>query len=396
MRLPGLGIGVKCPLCLLEPARGGDFWWGIELSGRVLLARPGRKHSMKMIKGPAIFLAQFAADAAPFNSFDSICGWAASLGYNGVQIPSWDRRLLDLKKASESQTYADEVKGIASRHGLSITELSTHLQGQLVAVHPAYDTAFDGFAAPEVRGNPKARTEWAVDQVKRAILASKRLGLTVHATFSGALAWPYIYPWPQRPAGLVEAAFDELAKRWRPILDYADEHGVDLAYEIHPGEDLHDGVSYEMFLDRVNNHKRANLLYDPSHFVLQQLDYLDYIDIYHARIKAFHVKDAEFNPTGRQGVYGGFQSWVDRAGRFRSLGDGQVDFGAIFAKLTQYDYGSWAVLEWECALKHPEQGAREGAEFIKNHIIRVTEKAFDDFAGSGTDQQANRKMLGIS
>ncbi len=351
---------------------------------------------MKMIKGPAIFLAQFAADAAPFNSFDSICGWAASLGYKGVQIPSWDGRLFDLKKASESQTYADELKGIAARHGLSITELSTHLQGQLVAVHPAYDAAFDGFAAPEVRGNPKARTEWAVDQVKRAIVASKRLGLTAHATFSGALAWPYIYPWPQRPAGLVEAAFDELAKRWRPILDHADEHGVDLAYEIHPGEDLHDGVSYEMFLERVNNHKRANLLYDPSHFVLQQLDYLDYIDIYHARIKAFHVKDAEFNPTGRQGVYGGFQSWVDRAGRFRSLGDGQVDFGAIFSKLTQYDYGSWAVLEWECALKHPEQGAREGAEFINNHIIRVTEKAFDDFAGSGTDQQANRKMLGIS
>ncbi|MDD1531421.1 AP endonuclease [Bradyrhizobium sp. WBOS7] len=351
---------------------------------------------MRMIKGPAIFLAQFAGDAAPFNSLDAICGWAASLGYKGIQIPSWDGRLFDLTKASESQSYADEVKGIAARHGLAITELSTHLQGQLVAVHPAYDAAFDGFAAPEVRGNPKARTEWAVDQVRRAILASRRLGLSAQATFSGALAWPYVYPWPQRPAGLIETAFDELARRWRPILDYADEQGVDLAYEIHPGEDLHDGVSYEMFLERVNNHPRANLLYDPSHFVLQQLDYLDYIDIYHQRIKAFHVKDAEFNPTGRQGVYGGFQSWVDRAGRFRSLGDGQVDFGAIFSKLTQYDYGSWAVLEWECALKHPEQGAREGAEFIRNHIIEVTEKAFDDFAGSGTDAAANRKMLGIS
>jgi sugar phosphate isomerase/epimerase len=351
---------------------------------------------MKMIKGPAIFLAQFTADAAPLNSFDAICEWAASLGYEGIQIPSWEGRLFDLNKASESQDYADEVKGIAAEHGLSITELSTHLQGQLVAVHPAYDAAFDGFAVPEVRGNPKARTEWAVDQVKRAIRASGRLGLTTQATFSGALAWPYVYPWPQRPAGLIEAAFDELARRWRPILDYADEHGVDLAYEVHPGEDLHDGVSYEMFLDRVNGHSRANLLYDPSHLVLQQLDYLDYIDIYHQRIKAFHVKDAEFNPTGRQGVYGGFQSWVDRAGRFRSPGDGQIDFGAIFSKLTQYDYDSWAVLEWECALKHPEEGAREGAEFIKRHIIRVTEKPFDDFAGSGTDDQMNRKMLGIS
>jgi len=350
---------------------------------------------MKTIKGPAIFLAQFAGDAAPFNSFDAICEWAASLGYKGVQIPTWDGRLFDLKKASDSKDYADEVKGVAASHGLEITELSTHLQGQLVAVHPGYDAAFDGFAAPEVRGNPAARTQWANDQVRRAIRASKHLGLKAHATFSGALAWPYVYPWPQRPAGLVETAFDELAKRWTPLLDYADEHGVDICYEIHPGEDLHDGASYEMFLERVKNHARANLLYDPSHFVLQQLDYLDYIDIYHERIKAFHVKDAEFNPTGRQGVYGGYQSWVDRAGRFRSLGDGQVDFGGIFSKLTAYDLDSWAVLEWECALKHPEDGAREGAEFIRHHIIRVTEKAFDDFAGAGTDDAANRKMLGL-
>jgi sugar phosphate isomerase/epimerase len=351
---------------------------------------------VKSIKGPAIFLAQFAGDTAPFNSFDAICEWASSLGYKGVQIPTWDARLFDVKKASDSKTYCDEIKGVAAQHGLEITELSTHLQGQLIAVHPAYDAAFDGFAAPEVRGNPSARTEWAVDQVKRALRASKHLGLKAHATFSGALAWPYVYPWPQRPAGLVEAAFDELARRWTPLLDYADENGVDVCYEIHPGEDLHDGVSYEMFLERVKNHARANLLYDPSHFLLQQLDYLDYIDIYHQRIKAFHVKDAEFNPTGRQGVYGGFQGWVNRAGRFRSLGDGQVDFGGIFSKLTAHDFDGWAVLEWECALKHPEDGAREGAEFIKHHIIRVTERAFDDFAGAGTDDLANRKMLGLA
>ena len=351
---------------------------------------------MKTIKGPAIFLAQFAGDSAPFNSFDAICGWAASLGYEGVQIPTWDGRLFDLKKASDSKDYCDEIAGTAASHGLAITELSTHLQGQLVAVHPVYDELMDGFAAPEVRGNPKARQEWAVDQLRRGIRASKHLGLSAHPTFSGALAWPFLYPFPQRPAGLVEAAFAELGKRWTPILDYADEHGVDLAYEIHPSEDLHDGVTFEMFLAEVNNHPRANLLYDPSHFVLQQLDYLDYIDIYHERIKAFHVKDAEFNPTGRQGVYGGFQGWVNRAGRFRSLGDGQVDFGAVFSKLTQYDYGSWAVLEWECALKHPEQGAAEGAPFIASHIIRVTERAFDDFADAGTDEAANRRILGIA
>ena len=351
---------------------------------------------MKTIKGPAIFLAQFAGDTAPFNSLPAIARWASGLGYKGVQIPSWDARLFDLQKAAESKTYCEEVKGTLAEHGLEITELSTHLQGQLVAVHPAYDTGFDGFAAPEVRGNPALRQQWAVEQMMLAAQASANLGLVAHVTFSGALAWPYLYSWPPRPAGLIESAFDELAKRWRPILDAFDHAGVDVCYEVHPGEDLHDGVSYEMFLERVQGHKRACLLYDPSHFVLQQLNYLDYIDYYHDRIKIFHVKDAEFNPTGKQGVYGGYQPWLQRAGRFRSLGDGQVDFAGIFSKLAQYDYPGWAVLEWECCIKHPEDGAREGAAFIRDHIIRVAERAFDDFAGGNVDTAANKKMLGIA
>ena len=351
---------------------------------------------MNKIKGPAIFLAQFVGEDEPFNSLDSICNWASSLGYKGVQIPSWDNRLIDLKKTSESKDYCDEIKGITKKHNVEITELSTHLQGQLVAVHPAYDTAFDGFAVPEVRGNPKARQEWAVNQLMMAAKASKNLGIDRHVTFSGALAWPYVYPWPQRPEGLIENAFNELSNRWKPILDQFDQNGVDLCYEIHPGEDLHDGITFEMFLEKVGNHKRCNMLYDPSHYILQNLDYLAHIDIYHEKIKMFHVKDAELNPTGKQGVYGGFQSWVNRAGRFRSLGDGQVDFKSIFSKLTSYGYDGWAVLEWECCLKHPEDGAREGAEFIKNHIINTTEKAFDDFAGSSADVKTNKKMLGIN
>jgi sugar phosphate isomerase/epimerase len=350
---------------------------------------------MRTLKGPALFLAQFTGDEAPFSSWAAITKWAADCGYVGVQVPSFDSRLFDLEQAAASKDWCDEFLGTGRENGVEVTELSTHLQGQLVAVHPAYDAAFDGFAAPEVRGNPKARQEWAVDQVKKALTASRNLGLTAQAAFSGALAWPYVYPWPQRPAGLIETAFDELAVRWRPILDHAEEMGVDICYEIHPGEDLHDGITYEMFLDRVGGHARAKMLYDPSHYVLQQLDYLDNLDVYADRIGMFHVKDAEFRPTGRQGVYGGYQSWVDRAGRFRSLGDGQVDFGAVFSKLAAMDFDGWAVVEWECALKHPEDGAREGAAFVRDHIIRVTEQAFDDFAGGGTDDAANRAMLGL-
>jgi sugar phosphate isomerase/epimerase len=366
-----------------------------EEADRLIRTRLEETKMAKTMKGPGIFLAQFAGDAAPFDSLQNITKWAAGLGYKGVQIPSWDGRIFDLKKAAESQAYCDEVKGICADAGVEITELSTHLQGQLVAVHPAYDVPFDAFAPAEVHNNPKARQRWAVEQVTMAARASRNLGLNASVSFSGALAFPYLYPWPQRPAGMIEEAFAELGRRWKPILDAYEEAGVDLCYEIHPGEDVFDGATFEMFLDQVGGHKRCNINYDPSHFLLQQLDYLAFIDIYHERIKAFHAKDAEFNPDGRQGVYSGYQSWIKRAGRFRSLGDGQVDFGAIFSKLAAYDYDSWAVLEWECALKHPEDGAAEGAPFIAAHIIRVTERSFDDFTAGKADLGAVRKLMGI-
>ena len=350
---------------------------------------------MKTLKGPGIFLAQFISDTAPYNSLENIGRWAQSIGYKGVQVPTSDPSYFDLQLAAESKTYADEISGKLKEIGLEITELSTHLQGQLIAVHPAYDQLFDGFAPEKVRQNPKARTEWATQQLLYAAKASSNLGLKAHATFSGSLLWHMVYPWPQRPAGLVETGFQELAKRWTPILNEFDKYGVDLCYEIHPGEDLHDGVSYERFLEACNQHPRACLLYDPSHLLLQGMDYLSYIDHYHERIKMFHVKDAEFNPNGKQGVYVGYSGWVERAGRFRSLGDGQVDFKSIFSKLAAYDFEGWAVLEWECALKNSLDGAIEGAEFIKNHIIPVTDKAFDDFVSTGTDEDFNKKILGI-
>ena len=351
--------------------------------------------TMNTIKGPGIFLAQFLGTEPPFNNLNDICAWVASMGYIGIQLPAIDPRIIDLDNASVSKDYCDELKGQIGAHGLEITELSTHLEGQLVAVHPTYNELFDSFAPKHLRGNYSERQKWAVGQLKKAAHASQNLGLTVHASFSGALLWPSMYPWPQRPSGLVQLGFKELAMRWKPILDEFDKCGVDIAYELHPGEDLHDGITFERFFEATGKHPRVNILYDPSHFVLQQLKYLDFIDNYHSHIKAFHVKDAEFNPTGKSGVYGGYQDWVDRPGRFRSLGDGQIDFKGIFSKLSQYGYKGWAVLEWECCIKSSDQGAREGAPFIKKHIIEVTEKAFDDFAASPSDENFNRKVLGI-
>jgi sugar phosphate isomerase/epimerase len=350
---------------------------------------------MKTIQGPALFIAQFIGDEPPFHSLDSIAAWAAGLGFKGLQLPSNDARFLDLQQAAESKSYCEDLLATLQKHNLALTEISTHLQGQLVAVHPAFDKLFAAFGPDTLRDRPSERQAWATEQMILAAKASRNLGLNAHATFSGALAWPYFYPWPQRPQGLIEEAFAELAKRWLPILNAFDEAGVDACFELHPGEDLHDGATFERFLEAVNHHSRAKILFDPSHYILQQLDYLAFLDLYHPLIRAFHAKDAEYRPNGRSGVYGGYQAWIDRPGRFRSLGDGQVDFGAVFSKLAQYDYPGWAVLEWEDCIKNGEDGAREGAAFIESHIIHVTSRAFDDFAGAGSDPALNRAILGL-
>ncbi len=345
------------------------------------------------MKGPAIFLAQFMRDEEPYNNLNNIGKWVAELGFKGVQIPGWDPRVIDLDKAAESKTYCDEYRGRLQEMGLEPTEVAAYLAGQVLAMHPSFETLFEAFHPAGLTGD--ARTEWAAGELKKCIYASVNLGTSVIPVLSGGFAWHTMYPWPQRPEGIIQEAFKELAKRWRPLLDLAYDKGAVFAYELHPGSDVYDGATYEMFLDYTDDHAAACLNYDPSHFVLQQLDYLEFIRLYGERIQGFHVKDAEFRPSGRVGVYGGYQSWAGRAGRFRSVGDGQVDFTRVFTLLTEAGYSSWAVLEWECCVKSPEQGAAEAAPFIARHIIETTEVAFDDFAGGQADLARNRKILGL-
>ena len=348
---------------------------------------------MSGIKGPGIFLAQFLRDDPPYNTIEGVGDWVAGLGFKGVQIPTWDSRVFDLDAAADSMAYCDDYLSLLDARGLEATELSGHLQGQVLATHPAYEEMFQPFY-PE--GMQKTeRVEWAMQQLKKVIRASSHMGLNTIPTLSGGFAWHMMYPWPQRPDGIIEEAFKELAALWKPLLNQAQDAGLVFTFELHPGSDVYDGATYEMFLDAVDDHPAACLNYDPSHFVLQQLDYLAFIQIYGERIKAFHVKDAEFRLNGRVGVYGGYQGWANRAGRFRSLGDGQVDFTQVFTLLTEAGFRGWAVLEWECCVKSPEQGAAESAPFIAQHIIDATDVAFDDFASGNTDIDRNRRLLGL-
>ena len=348
---------------------------------------------MSKIKGPAIFLAQFLRDEPPYDNINNIGKWVAGLGYKGIQIPGWDPRVIDIDKAAESKDYCDEYKGMLSEMGLEPTEVAGYLAGQVLAVHPAYEVMFEAFHPPGLSGD--ARTEWAASELEKCIHASVNMGTKNIPALSGGFAWHTVYPWPQRPPGIIDEAFKELTRRWRPLLDMANEHGRVFGYELHPGSDVYDGATLEMFLEATDHHPAVGVNYDPSHFLLQQLDYLHFIQLYGERISGFHVKDAEFQPDGRVGVYGGYQGWAGRAGRFRSLGDGQVDFKRVFTLMSEAGFDGWAVLEWECCIKSPEQGAAEGAPFIAEHLIETTEVAFDDFAGGESDDERNRKILGL-
>ncbi|MBR0797312.1 sugar phosphate isomerase/epimerase [Bradyrhizobium jicamae] len=349
----------------------------------------------RTMRGPGLFISQFIGAHPPFDTLGGLAEWAKELGFKALQIPVSDPRLKDLADLPEQDALA-RIESVISKAGMVVSEIAAQRSGQLLAVHPAYDETMDALAAPDVRGRPAARQAQAERDLRRAIGRAAATGAGKVVVFSGGLAWPYVYPYPPRPAGLVERAFDELARRWRPLLDDADRAGVDLCFELHPGQDLHDGVTFERFLACVDHHPRVKINYDPSHFLLQQMDYLGFIDRYHARIGAFHVKDAEFTPGAASGVYGGYQDWLDRPGRFRSVGDGQIDFRSIFDRLTRCGYDGWAVLEWECCLKNSGDGAREGAQFIERHIIRVSDRSFDAALGASMPAETIDHVLGIA
>jgi sugar phosphate isomerase/epimerase len=349
----------------------------------------------KTIRGPGLFISQFIGTDPPFDTLAGIAEWAKGLGFRALQIPVSDPRLKDLAGLSDKDAIA-KIESVMSKAGLVVSEIAAQRSGQLLAVHPAFDETMDALAAPDVRGRPAERQARAERDLRRAIARAASLGTKKVVAFSGGLAWPYFYPYPPRPAGLVERAFDELARRWRPLLDEADRAGIDFCFELHPGQDLHDGITFERFLERVDHHPRVKINYDPSHFLLQQMDYLGFIDRYHQRIGAFHVKDAEFTPSATSGVYGGYQDWLDRPGRFRSVGDGQIDFGGIFDRLTRYGFDGWAVLEWECCLKNSNDGAAEGAQFIAGHIVRVSERSFDAMLDATMSADKIDHVLGIA
>lgn len=356
---------------------------------------------------PAIFLAQFADDVEPFNSLPAICAWASGIGFGGAQIPSWDRRFVDIKQAAASKSWCeDHILKPMDDCDMRPTHFATHLQGQFMAQNPAHVGLFDAFGPVPLAGRPDEQRAWAEAELRRAVDASVYCGLNVVFSFTGSFLFPYVYPWPPRPESLVRAGYFELARRWLPVLNYAGDKGVKIAFEVHPMEDVFDGATFEQFLDACGGHEAVGIAFDPSHFILQVLDYLAFVDLYHDRIFGAHWKDGEFNPSGRQGVYSGMMPFISRAGRFRSLGDGHLTLKALEAGLAKYGLSLWRVLEWEDVIKDKVLGATEGAKILQALIddtplplfpkqVVPTATSFEKFAATGGSRATIEHCLGF-
>lgn len=320
------------------------------------------------MKGPALYLGQFVSEVSPFDRLATIIDWAAGCGFRGVQKPTWVDSLFDLRSAAESVDYCQDVQGLLANLNVAITELSVHRQSQLVGVHPTYIPAFAEFAPPALRSTPAEWSGWAAKELIMAARATRNLGLDRLVGVSGALAWPFLHPWPPAMQNLAAEGLAELARRWRPILDAMDSLGVDLCFEIHPTTDLHDGASFERFLDLLGGHCRVQLLFDPSHLILQGIDTVGFVTRYRDRIRAVHVKDAVFRPDARNGALGGFQPWPDRAARYCTLGTGDVPLAAIFRQLAAGDYDGWIVCERTYGPGDVSDNARRAARFTADLI----------------------------
>ncbi|OGJ72152.1 hypothetical protein A2424_05950 [Candidatus Peribacteria bacterium RIFOXYC1_FULL_54_13] len=363
------------------------------------------------LRGPSLFIAQGWGKKG-WSNLKECAQSAAALGYKGLQATLWTGGAIDTKLAAESKTYCDEQQGIATGEGCPIVELANHVEGQLMRCGTAYRPQFRAFAPEEMGDDWNAISQWAAYRMKLSASAARNFGFDRLAAFPGTSIFHTMYEWPQRPKGLVTAAFNALAAAWRPVFEHGDEVGVAYAFELHPMEDLMDGSTFNRFKRHTGNRKSAKILLDLSHRKVAACpqDAMEQFIRNHAEdIAMFHVKDGEFIATAESDAYGSFLPWSERPGCFRSTGDGQIDYQRIFDLLgRELKLGLWATVEWEdCRGKGWTQGTREAVHFVNAWLNQTPPPAktmpeasgetFDDFVGGG---EANpvllAEILGIS
>jgi len=304
---------------------------------------------------------------------------ASEWGFDGLELACWGDHF-EVDKALADDRYLRSRRDILEKHGLSVYAISNHLVGQ--AVCDRIDERHKSILPQRVWGDgkPDGVQRRAAEEMQNTARAAAKLGVTVVPGFTGSSIWHLLYSFPPNAPGMVDAGFEDFAKRWNPILDVFDEVGVRFALEVHPSGIAFDISSAERALESLGRRQGFGFNYDPSHLGYQGVDYVAFIERFGERIYHAHMKDVWWSNVPRSsGVFGGHLDFGhrDRYWDFRSLGRGRIEFAEIVRALNRVNYQGPLSIEWEDIGMDREHGAKEAYSYLRSIDFAPSSVAFD-------------------
>ena len=284
---------------------------------------------------------------------DTLCGKAADMGYDGIELAIWGNHL-DPIRAAKDDAYVAEIKKIFDRHGLVVKALCAHVPSQCVG-------------------------DWAIETMKAAAIAARKLGAYCVTGFVGSTIWKYMYSFPQTTEEMIERGFEEIRTLWLPILDVFRENGIKYCLEVHPAEIAFDYWTTKRLLEKMADRPEFGLNFDPSHLQWQGITPHVFLEDFIDRVYHVHMKDCAVTLNGRNGLLCSHIDFGDlrRGWNFRSLGHGDVNFEEIIRVLNAYNYEGPLSVEWEDSGMDREYGAREACEFVRKIDFKPSDIKFD-------------------
>lgn len=303
---------------------------------------------------------------------------AAGWGYDGLELACWGDHF-EVDKALSQDGYTQSRWDILEKHGLKCFAISNHLAGQ--AVCDNIDERHKSILPNYVWGNgdPEGVRQRAAEEMKNTARAAAKFGVKVVNGFTGSSIWHLIYHFPPTPPSMIEAGYKDFADRWNPILDVFDEVGVRFGLEVHPTEIAYDIYTAELTVEAVNNRPAFGFNFDPSHFVHQMFDPVNFINRFADRIYHVHVKDSKVRLNGHTSILSSHLQFGDyrRGWDFVSPGHGDVDQEGIIRALNRIGYTGPLSVEWEDSGMDREHGAAEAVGFVKKSDFKSSDVAFD-------------------
>ena len=312
-------------------------------------------------------------------TLDRVAELAAGWGYDGLELACWGDHF-DVQRALSEDGYLQTRRDILDRYGLKCFALSNHLVGQAVC-DALIDSRHKGIVPAYVWGDgqPEGVRQRAAEAIQNTARAAAQFGVKIVNGFTGSSIWHLLYSFPPNDPAVIEAGYEDFARRWNPILDVFDSVGVKFALEVHPTEIAYDIYTTQRTLAAIGNRPAFGINFDPSHLHHQFIDPVMFLETFADRIYHVHMKDSIRRLDGQHSILGSHLNFGDRrrGWDFVSVGRGGVDFEQIVRTLNQISYDGPLSVEWEDSGMDRLRGAPESLAALQRVNFSASTVAFD-------------------